>query len=282
LTPEQDRIARQWDKKINPQVLDPQRLQYRPPTPYFHSLHQFYERCFQRLNAPFESVVEFACGSGDNLVHLALTGRGKQLYGCDFSSGAIEGGQKLAQAYGVEDKVSLVCAPWENVTATPSADLVLALACINYAADPVDLMKAARSVCRPGGLLLVSDGHVPLYPLSPRLGLLATKRPRSPFLASGDLRYHSSEAVTQSATSCGFEPVWTCYGVHLATTALMLASYGWANQTYPQAWRRRLMAMAYRSARALLVAEDFLCSRWRSGAVYATLFRRITSATGQI
>jgi 2-polyprenyl-3-methyl-5-hydroxy-6-metoxy-1,4-benzoquinol methylase len=102
-------------------------------------------------------VLDVGCGNGQNAALLARLGA--EVTGIDVSAGAIRLAQRRAAAWGVRDRVQLICAPLETAALPAGAfDVVWGDAFLHHVLDELPhVVSRLLAATRPGGLLVFSE-----------------------------------------------------------------------------------------------------------------------------
>ena len=99
------------------------------------------------------TVLDYGCGAGENLVHLAS--RGARAIGLDISPDLIELAKKRADAYGVKAEC-IVGSAYDTGLPSQSVDVVFCIALLHH----LDLKRAReemRRILKPNGIAIVQE-----------------------------------------------------------------------------------------------------------------------------
>lgn len=102
-------------------------------------------------------VLEFGCGTAYGLNLLLKRGGARRLAGCDLASAPL---RYAGCAYGPDLGRRLVCGSAQLPFGSQCFDVVLAFQVIEHVPDDVGLLREARRVLVPGGLLIVTTPNV--------------------------------------------------------------------------------------------------------------------------
>ncbi len=111
------------------------------------------------LRAPDARVADMGCGSGWSSVALAAAHPRVRVDGLDSDVASVEAARALAADRGVGDRVRFFA---QDVSAEVSGeyDLVTIFEALHDMAHPVEALRTARALLRPGGLVLIGDERV--------------------------------------------------------------------------------------------------------------------------
>jgi 2-polyprenyl-3-methyl-5-hydroxy-6-metoxy-1,4-benzoquinol methylase len=111
------------------------------------------------------TIVDVGCGPGQLLAAVERSCKGVELLvGVDYSHAAIERLQEV-----VPNAIGIVSSIYDGELPAEQFDLVLCTEVLEHLADPESALLVLRSLCRPGGHLLITvpdgehddyDGHV--------------------------------------------------------------------------------------------------------------------------
>jgi ubiquinone/menaquinone biosynthesis C-methylase UbiE len=145
----------------------------------------FRERGFERLKlAPGASVLDLACGTGQNFPHLAHSiGNHGHIIGLDLSSGMLRKARQRAKTSIGGPKVTLIHASAAELTSqlleteagVASVDAVICSYGLTSMRDPESAFRASWNVLKPGGTYLILDIHAAPRSGHARLVELATR-----------------------------------------------------------------------------------------------------------
>jgi SAM-dependent methyltransferase len=102
-------------------------------------------------------VLDIGCGGGQNAVACALAGAA--VVGVDVSEVQLAAARRLAQAHGVAVEWRQGDALGIAAEQAASFDCVLAIQVLPYVDDPAAVLRMARALLRPGGMLIMSMDH---------------------------------------------------------------------------------------------------------------------------
>lgn len=106
---------------------------------------------------PNPVILDFGCGVGGTLFHLAMRMPGAQLHGLTVSARQVEIADRLAANAGLADRCSFTLGDFHTTELHLSADAIIAVESFVHSADaPAFLENAARHLL-PGGRLIVVD-----------------------------------------------------------------------------------------------------------------------------
>ncbi len=104
-------------------------------------------------------VADMGCGSGWSSVSMALGFPGVRVDGFDSDVASIAAAGDLAAAQGVADRVRFLTADVSGDVAG-EYDLVTIFEALHDMAHPVEALRTARALLRPGGRVLIADERV--------------------------------------------------------------------------------------------------------------------------
>jgi SAM-dependent methyltransferase len=104
-------------------------------------------------------VADMGCGQGWSAVSLAAGYPGLRVDGFDSDAASIEAARRLAEERGVADRVRFFV---QDVSQSVAGDydLVTIFEALHDMAHPVEALRTARRLLRPGGLVLIADERV--------------------------------------------------------------------------------------------------------------------------
>lgn len=207
-----------------------------------HELKEFYEQDAERFWNPREglqgrdrtiyplldglsgSVLEYGCGAGSLLLHLAREARFQSLTGVDISERALERIETAARDLGVSAKVSLTAPARDTLPQIPSGsiDVLLSLDTIEHVLDPYVVLDELSRIGSRDSVFVIS---VPNYGYIKHVVKLAMGR--QPITGGGEpvenwrtagwdgwhLHTFTKQSLRALLLDCGWEPVrWTGYG----------------------------------------------------------------------
>ncbi|WP_067652720.1 class I SAM-dependent methyltransferase [Nocardia harenae] len=106
-------------------------------------------------------VADIGCGDGWSAIGMALAYPAAEVDGFDLDPASIEAARAHAANYGLGDRVRFHHADVAELADAGRYDLVTAFECVHDMPDPVGVLRAARTLARPGGTVLVMDERVP-------------------------------------------------------------------------------------------------------------------------
>ena len=106
-------------------------------------------------------VADIGCGEGWSSIGIALAYPAVTVDGYDVDADSISAARDHAASYGLSERVTFTQVDAASVPRAGDYDLVAAFECIHDLPQPVDVLRAARRMVRPGGTVLVMDEHVP-------------------------------------------------------------------------------------------------------------------------
>lgn len=111
------------------------------------------------LRAPGARVADMGCGAGWSSVSLAAGHPGLRVDGFDSDAASIDAARELAGARGLDDRVRFFVQDVSREL-TGDYDLVTVFEALHDMAHPVEALRTARGLLRPGGLVLIADERV--------------------------------------------------------------------------------------------------------------------------
>ncbi|MHB0878895.1 MAG: class I SAM-dependent methyltransferase [Anaerolineae bacterium] len=112
---------------------------------------------------PGMTVVDWGCGPGRFVVPVArMVGDAGRVYAIDIQPLAIEAVRRRAAKAGLRNVTPLLIDSYTAPLETGVADVVLLLDAFHGIGNRSALLKEIRRVLKPGGLLFMDPGHMPL------------------------------------------------------------------------------------------------------------------------
>jgi ubiquinone/menaquinone biosynthesis C-methylase UbiE len=109
---------------------------------------------------PGDTVVDYGCGPGRHLRAAAsLAGPQGRVYGADIHPLAISAVKRLAAQAGLTNLVPAEIRDGRSAVPDRAADLVYALDMFHRVDDPVPFLAEINRIVKPGGRLIIEDGH---------------------------------------------------------------------------------------------------------------------------
>jgi len=112
--------------------------------------------------SPNPVVVDFGCGVGGTLFHLAERFPGARLRGITVSPRQVEIAQRFARELGYADRCSFFLGDFQSADLELRADAVVAVESFAHSTDPDAFLSNVAKHLRPGGCLLVADDFLAL------------------------------------------------------------------------------------------------------------------------
>lgn len=109
---------------------------------------------------PPARVADLGCGSGWSTIALARGYPAAGVEGIDLDRASIDDAQRNARDAGVADRVRFTCRDAADPELAGRYDLVTLFETLHDMAHPVDVLRAARAMLAPGGVVLVADERV--------------------------------------------------------------------------------------------------------------------------
>jgi len=179
------------------------------------------------LNGLHGSLLEYGCGSGSLLIHLAREDRFPKVFGADISVRALERIQKTWDYISPHQKDKLCLyqpdADRLPLIANESIDVIISVATIEHVLNPYIVLEELYRTAKPGAILICS---VPNYGyIKHRLTLLfgnlprtGTDEPVENWRQSGwdGMHLHTFTKNTFSILlqDCGWQPIrWSGWGI---------------------------------------------------------------------
>jgi ubiquinone/menaquinone biosynthesis C-methylase UbiE len=107
-------------------------------------------------------VVDFGCGPGaHSRVASGLVGANGTVYAVDIHPMALRSVEKMMKKHNLNNVITAVVE--DNRTSIPEniADLIFALDMFHMVSDPKPFLAELRRILKPGGVLIIEDGHQP-------------------------------------------------------------------------------------------------------------------------
>jgi SAM-dependent methyltransferase len=106
-------------------------------------------------------VADIGCGEGWSSIGIARAYPAVTVDGYDVDADSVEAAREHAAAEGLGERVRFTQVDAASVGAAGDYDLVAAFECVHDMPDPVDVLRSARRMVKPGGTVLVMDERVP-------------------------------------------------------------------------------------------------------------------------
>lgn len=178
-----------------------------------------------------DDVLDLACGTGN--AALLAAARGARVVGVDAAPRLLEVARTRAQTQGIELEVregDLLALPVDDA----SADVVLSVFGVIFAADPAKALREIARVLRPGGRVLVS-AWVPAGPIDAMIGAMGSILSRSTHAPPTEgFAWSDAAAVVPLALAAGLKLETTTAG-ELPIRATSPEAYVIASQQHPMA-----------------------------------------------
>jgi ubiquinone/menaquinone biosynthesis C-methylase UbiE len=111
---------------------------------------------------PGMTVVDYACGPGRYTVHYSrLVGRPGKVYAVDIHPLAIKSVRHKMEMFGLDNVEPLLADGYSCGLPDHLADLVTAIDIIFAIHDRPAFLAELKRIARPGGILIIDDGHQP-------------------------------------------------------------------------------------------------------------------------
>jgi 2-polyprenyl-3-methyl-5-hydroxy-6-metoxy-1,4-benzoquinol methylase len=107
--------------------------------------------------APPARVADVGCGAAWSSIALAQAYPQALVDGFDLDARSVKAARANVAAAGLEGRVSVAVRDAADVEHKGRYDLVMAYECIHDLSDPVGVLRSMRSMCKPGGTVLVMD-----------------------------------------------------------------------------------------------------------------------------
>ncbi|MDR1759240.1 MAG: metalloregulator ArsR/SmtB family transcription factor [Fibrobacter sp.] len=111
---------------------------------------------FSKLMFPFEHAIDVGCGEGADLSFM-MAHRCKTVTAVDIQPSTIQGVEQLAREKNVSNIRALVADMAKIPLPNACADLVLMSQALHHAASPLETLKEAIRLLKPGGILALLD-----------------------------------------------------------------------------------------------------------------------------
>ncbi len=111
---------------------------------------------------PGMTVVDYGCGPGRYTVRLArLVGESGQVYAVDIHELALQEAQKRASRLGLHNVTTVLARGYDSTLPDAVADMICCLDMFFGVRNPTALLAELRRIAKPGGVLVIDDGHQP-------------------------------------------------------------------------------------------------------------------------
>ena len=109
-----------------------------------------------------QTVVDYGCGTGRYLKSAsAMVGEAGKVYAVDIHELAVDSARNAIQKFGLKNIVPVLTDGKRCAVPDHSADLVYALDMFHMVSEPDIFLKELHRMTRPGGTLILEDGHQP-------------------------------------------------------------------------------------------------------------------------
>lgn len=121
------------------------------------SIIPYYLRYGRVIDTRDKWILDAGCGSGFKLLALALTNPGAHIVGVDISPKSIELAQQRLEYHGIENPAQFHCLPIEELpNLGQTFDYINCDDVLYLLSDPVEGLKAMKSVLKPAGMIRVN------------------------------------------------------------------------------------------------------------------------------
>jgi cyclopropane fatty-acyl-phospholipid synthase-like methyltransferase len=111
---------------------------------------------------PGQTVIDWGCGTGRYLKAASQkVGANGIVYAVDIQSLAVESAKRMMKKYGLENIRPRLTDGRTVDIPTGSVDLIYALDMFHMVSDPGAFLKMLSGLLKPGGTLILEDGHQP-------------------------------------------------------------------------------------------------------------------------
>lgn len=111
---------------------------------------------------PGMAVVDYGCGPGRYTTRFArLVGEGGRVYAVDIHELALAEVQRRAGRLGLRNVTPVLARGYDSTLPAGVADMICCLDMFFGVRDPTALLTELRRILKPGGVLLIDDGHQP-------------------------------------------------------------------------------------------------------------------------
>lgn len=111
---------------------------------------------------PGMTVVDYGCGPGSYIkVASGLVGERGRVYAVDIQPLAIESVSGIIEAEGLSNVTPSLAQGYDSGLGDGVADLIYALDMFHRVEDPDAFLNELGRIARPGGVLVIDDGHQP-------------------------------------------------------------------------------------------------------------------------
>ena len=112
--------------------------------------------------APGMAIVDYGCGPGSYIRDAsAMVGKGGTVYAADINPLAVQSVQNLMKKHGLTNVIPVKVDSYSSTIADNTADLIYALDMFHAIGDPDTFLKELHRIVKPGGVLVIDDGHQP-------------------------------------------------------------------------------------------------------------------------
>ncbi|MBM0239212.1 class I SAM-dependent methyltransferase, partial [Micromonospora sp. ATA32] len=112
------------------------------------------------LSEPGRRIADVACGTGWSSIALARAYPGARVHGLDLDAAALAVAEKNVTAAGLPDRITFQVRDAADPELAGEYDLVCLFDALHEMARPVEVLRACRQLCAPGGTVLVMDAKV--------------------------------------------------------------------------------------------------------------------------
>ncbi len=149
----------------------------------------FWRRIDRRVQTfgirPGMTVVDYGCGPGRYTTRFArLVGEGGRVYAVDVHELAVQEVQKVAHRLGLPNVTAVLARGYDSTLPAGTADMVCCLDIFFGVRDPTALLAELKRIAKPGGVLIIDDGH------QPRSATLAKLRASGQWAVAAQTRDH--------------------------------------------------------------------------------------------
>jgi 2-polyprenyl-3-methyl-5-hydroxy-6-metoxy-1,4-benzoquinol methylase len=134
--------------------------------PFLHQLGQEWLPTMPDVDArlrqadPPARVADIGCGAGWSSIGMARAYPDARVDGFDLDPASVEMAKQNVRGTGVEDRVSFELRDAGDPKHAGAYDLVTIFEALHDMSDPVGVLKAARTLLKPGGTVLIADENV--------------------------------------------------------------------------------------------------------------------------
>ena len=111
---------------------------------------------------PGMTVVDYGCGPGRYTARFArLVGEGGRVYAVDVHELAVHEVQQKTARLGLRNVTAVLARGYDSTLPGGVADVVCALDMFFGVREPTTLLAELKRIAKPGGILIIDDGHQP-------------------------------------------------------------------------------------------------------------------------